>query len=303
MKRRPLPTGMRKGDATARASARRLLEARQRCGAARPAPADPRRPDDGRSKLAWSPILSLTDFVRVCCRPISSTPLNYNPLRDLVEQSIDFEVLRGRTVRSNCSCRATNVRTGKIKISPRKSPRMRLLASACLPTCSAPSRSTAKPIGTAATWKSGDLPLIYHCESAGRRDRPGQSDLRARRCHDGGKIMNRVNEISFNSSLMREMRAINFVTGLVTQKRVVDGEVKHVLVHSIADDEFMGALSPTSKYNADWDFLIYLKNEGRKCAGEWLAQNFAKLGVESSVDAEKVYRFESRLVGRTEGYG
>ena len=62
-----------------------------------------------------------------------------------------------------------------------------------------------------------------------------------------------------------------------------------MLVHSIADDGFMGALSPTSKYNADWDFLIYLRDEGRKCAGEWLAQNFAKLGVELSVDAEKVY--------------
>lgn len=52
----------------------------------------------------------------------------------------------------------------------------------------------------------------------------------------------------------------------------------------------MGALSPTSKYNADWDFLIFLRDQDRKCAGDWLAQNFAKLGVvESSVDAEMVY--------------
>jgi NTE family protein len=85
------------------------------------------------------------------------------------------------------------------------------------------------------------------------------------------------------------MRAVSFVTRLITQNRVVDGGLKPVLIHSIADDEFMGALSPTSKYNADWDFLIYLRDQGRKCAGNWLANNFVKLGVESSVDIDKMY--------------
>jgi NTE family protein len=88
---------------------------------------------------------------------------------------------------------------------------------------------------------------------------------------------------------MREMRAVSFVTKLITQNRVVDGGLKRVLIHSIADDEFMGALSPTSKYNADWDFLIFLRDQGRKCAGDWLAKNFVKLGVESSVDVDEVY--------------
>lgn len=46
----------------------------------------------------------------------------------------------------------------------------------------------------------------------------------------------------------------------------------------------MGALTPTSKYYAGWGFLIFLRDRGRKCAGKWLAQNFAKLSVESSVD-------------------
>ena len=101
--------------------------------------------------------------------------------------------------------------------------------------------------------------------------------------------MNRINEISFNSSLMREMRAVSFMTGLITQKRIVDGGLKRVLIHSIADDGFMSALTPTSKYNADWDFLVFLRDQGRKCAADWLAENFVKLGVESSVDAEKTY--------------
>jgi NTE family protein len=79
------------------------------------------------------------------------------------------------------------------------------------------------------------------------------------------------------------------VTDLIAQNRVVDGALKRMLIHSIADDEFMGALSPTSKYNADWDFLIFLRDQGRKCAGDWLAQNFAKLGVESSADIRTTY--------------
>ena len=133
------------------------------------------------------------------------------------------------------------------------------------------------------------FPLIYGCKSAdvvvvhinplSREEVPRSAD----------DILNRINEISFNSSLMREMRAVSFVTRLVTQKRVVDGGLKHVLVHSISDDGFMSALTPTSKYNADWDFLTFLRDQGRKCADAWLAKNFVKLGVESSVDLEKAY--------------
>ena len=94
----------------------------------------------------------------------------------------------------------------------------------------------------------------------------------------------------FTSSAMRaSTRAVSFVTKLITQKRIVDEELPHVLIHSISDDEFMGALSSTSKYNADWDFLIFLRDQGRKCAGDWLAKNFVKLGVESSVDVHTTY--------------
>jgi hypothetical protein len=62
--------------------------------------------------------------------------------------------------------------------------------------------------------------------------------------------LNRINEISFNSSLMREMRAVSFVTRLITQDRIIDNQLPRMLIHSIADDEFMGALSSTSKLNA-----------------------------------------------------
>lgn len=245
----------------------------------------------GDHRLSWSPIFSMIGFVTRVLSPYQFNPANYNPLRDVVEQSIDFEVLQRPDCPVKLFLSATNVRTGKVKIFTGKEITVdAVMASACLPTM-----FHAVEIDGEAYWDGGYMgnpaifPLIYNCESADivivhinplrREEVPRSAD----------DILNRINEISFNSSLMREMRAVSFVTRLVTQGRVVDGGLKHVLVHSISDDAFMGALTPTSKYNADWDFLTFLRDQGRKCADGWLAENFVKLGVESSVDAEKVY--------------
>lgn len=245
----------------------------------------------GDHKLSWTPIFSVIGFVTRLLSPYQFNPTNYNPLRDVVEQSIDFGVLQRPDCPVKLFLSATNVRTGKVKIFAGNEISVdAVMASACLPTM-----FHAVEIDGEAYWDGGYMgnpamfPLIYNCESADivivhinplfREEVPRSAD----------DILNRINEISFNSSLMREMRAISFLTRLVTQKRVVDGGLKHVLVHSISDDGFMSALTPTSKYNADWDFLIFLRDQGRKCADNWLAENFVKLGVESSVDAEKVY--------------
>ncbi len=133
------------------------------------------------------------------------------------------------------------------------------------------------------------FPLIYNCKTPDvvivhinplvRKQVPRTAD----------EISNRIDEISYNSSLMREMRAVSFVTRLVTQHRIVGEALPHVLIHSIADDAFMESLSPTSKSNADWDFLTFLRDHGRQCAGAWLAKNFDKIGFESSVDIDSVY--------------
>ena len=153
----------------------------------------------------------------------------------------------------------------------------------------------ARAIDGEAYWDGGYMgnpalfPLIYNCKSTDIVIVHINPLFRKEVPRAAGDILNRINEISFNSSLMREMRAVSFVTKLITQNRVVDAGLRQVLIHSIADDEFMGALSPTSKYNADWDFLVFLRDQGRKCADDWLARNFAKLGVESSIDIDKMY--------------
>jgi NTE family protein len=245
----------------------------------------------GDHKLVWSPIFSVIGFVTRVLSPYQFNPANYNPLRDVVEQSIDFDVLQRPDCPVKLFLSATNVRTGKVKIFSGKEISVdAVMASACLPTM-----FHAVEIDGEAYWDGGYMgnpaifPLIYGCESADIVIVHINPMLREEVPRSADDILNRINEISFNSSLMREMRAVSFVTRLVTQKRVIDGGLKHVLVHSIADDGFMNTLAPTSKYNADWDFLIFLRDQGRKCAGDWLAKNFVKLGVESSMDVEKAY--------------
>jgi NTE family protein len=186
---------------------------------------------------------------------------------------------------------ATNVRTGKVKVfAGQEISVSAVMASACLPTM-----FHAVDIDGEAYWDGGYMgnpalfPLIYNCKSADIVIVHINPLYRKELPYAAGDILNRINEISFNSSLMREMRAVSFVTGLVKQKRIVDHDIRQILMHSITDDELMEALSPTSKYNADWDFLIFLRDQGRKCANEWLASNFGKLGVESSVDIDSLY--------------
>ncbi len=245
----------------------------------------------GDHRLSWSPIFSLMGFVTRVLSPYQFNPADYNPLREIVAQSIDFEVLQRPDCPVKLFLSATNVRTGKVKVFAGSEISVAaVMASACLPTM-----FHAVEIDGEAYWDGGYMgnpamfPLIYNCESTDivivhinplfRPDVPRAA----------GDILNRINEISFNSSLMREMRAASFVTNLITQGRIVDGALPRVLIHSISDDAFMGALSPTSKYNADWEFLTFLRDQGRKCAGDWLAANLSKLGVESSVDIHGVY--------------
>jgi NTE family protein len=243
----------------------------------------------GDHKLAWSPVFSLIGFVTRVLSPYEFNPMDYNPLREVVEQSIDFDVLRRPDCPVKLFLSATNVRTGKVKIFAGKEiSASAVMASACLPTM-----FHAVEIDGEAYWDGGYMgnpalfPIIYNCKSTDivhinplfRNEVPRAAE----------DILNRINEISFNSTLMREMRAVSFVTKLITQGRIVGDELRRILIHSIAGDEFMSSLSAISKYNADWEFLTFLRDQGRKCADDWLEKNFTKLGVESSVDIEKMY--------------
>jgi NTE family protein len=240
--------------------------------------------------LENSPAHLFADVLSRMLSPYQLNPLNYNPLRQVLEAVIDFEQLSQSSV-IKLFLPATNVRTGKVKIfTGQEITADAVLASSCLPFF-----SQAVEIDGEAYWDGGYMgnpalfPLIYNCAF---RDilivhiDPINRDHVPTAAWD---IMNRVSEISFNSSLMREMRAIAFVSRLIEDGKLNDPEVKLVRIHAIEAGDVMQKLSVASKLNADWGFLLHLHAVGRECASAWLASEFAHVGLKSTVDIHERY--------------
>jgi NTE family protein len=245
----------------------------------------------GNRSLDNSPAFIVFDLISRLLSPYQFNPLNRNPLREVLLQSVDFDRLRSADCPVKLFLTATNVRTGKIKVFENDviCPE-RVLASGCLPFL-----FQAVEIDGEHYWDGGYMgnpamfPLIYGCDSRDVMIIHINPLERQELPTTAFEIMNRVNEISFNSSLMREMRAISFVTKLIDDNPKAIKSLKRMLVHAIAADEIMSGLGAASKLNGDWEFLVYLRDQGRDHADQWLSRNFDHLGRESTVDIRKEY--------------
>jgi NTE family protein len=245
----------------------------------------------GNSSLENSPPFVLFDLVTRLMSPYQFNPLDINPLRLVLQQSMDFEAIRSAKCRLKLNICATNVRTGKVKVfSNDEISCDAVMASACLPFL-----FRAVEIGEEAYWDGGYMgnpaifPIIYGCDAPDVLIVHINPILRPELPHTASEIMNRINEISFNSSLMREMRAIDFVTRLI-DSGLADGlNLKRMLVHAISADDIMLKLGVASKLNGDWDFLTSLRDAGRMRAEAWLAGNYDRIGKESTVDIHNSY--------------
>jgi len=233
------------------------------------------------------------EFMTHSFSPYEFNPLNLNPLRDVLMASVDFDALRRSDAVKLRLC-ATSVRTGKARIfSNAEITPDAVLASACLPLVFQAVEIDGEPY-----WDGGYIgnpaiyPLIYdssapdilvvHINPIVREEMPKRS----------AEILNRINEISFNSSLMREMRAIAFVTKLIDDnwlKPEMQGRLNRVFVHAIRSDDVLSAFSVSSKFNTEWDFLIQLRDLGRQAAEMWLAAHFKDVNERSSIDVRAEY--------------
>jgi len=245
----------------------------------------------GNWGLEGSPAFTLFDLATRLFSPYEFNPLNLNPLRAVLERTVDFAVLRDAAAPLKLYLSATNVRTGRIKVFDRSEICAdAVLASACLPFL-----FRAVEIGGEAYWDGGYMgnpaifPLIYGCGSADVVVVHINPTMRPDIPRTARDILNRVNEISFNSSLMREMRAIHFVTSLIDNGQVDGRHLKRMFVHAIAADEVMVSLGAQSKLNADAGFLRHLRDAGRRTAETWLASNWQHLGARSSLDIKAAY--------------
>jgi NTE family protein len=225
--------------------------------------------------------------------PYQFNPLNYNPLREILADIIDFKAIK------KCDCLklfvcATNVRTGDARIfNTHEITIDTILASAALPFL-----FQAVEIDGQAYWDGGYLgnpslwPLFYEAKSRDILLVHINAITSKNIPKTAADIHDRLNEITFNSALLKELRAIYFVQKLIKDdmlKSAYHKKYKNMLFHAIRADRALDGLGAASKLDTDWNFLLHLKDLGRKEAKKWLAKTYPKLGIEASVSIERDY--------------
>jgi len=240
--------------------------------------------------MDWSPTFAFFDVLTRLYSPYQTNPLNINPLRDVLLQSVDFERIR-KSDAIQLFVTATSVTTGQPKIfSHNELTADAVMASACLPFM-----FQAVEIEGDYYWDGGYMgnpsiwPLSYYCESSDIIIVEINPIVREEVPKDGKDIINRLNEISFNSSLVAEMRAINFVNKLIAAKHLQDKHYRSLNIHLVESAKEMVKMNASSKLNVSWEFFCYLHNLGRDAADRWLQKNFDFIGEKSSINIEQAF--------------
>ena len=238
--------------------------------------------------LEHTPAYVFIDVLSRIVSPYQLNPLDINPLRDLLNNTVDFERVRRQKVIKLFLC-ATNVRTCKVKVFPREEiAAEHVLASACLPFM-----MRAPEIDGEVYWDGGFMgnpaifPVIYGCDARDVVMVHLTPTERPEKPTNSRAILNRMQELAFNSSLMRELRVIAFVSQLIDEGKMPGG--KRMYMHLIEAEDVIRDLSGSSKMNGTWKFLTHLFEIGRQRADKWLDANYDRIGKENSVDLQAKY--------------
>jgi NTE family protein len=225
--------------------------------------------------------------------PYEFNPLNLNPLKDVLVRHVDVDALHTGCQQCGISLfvTATSVRTGQAKLFTDAELSIEaLMASACLPFV-----FQAIEIDGEAYWDGGYTgnpalyPLIYNTDAndillikinALHRDETPTRSM---------DIIDRLSEITFNTSLIGELRAIAFVKRLLSDQKLDPGRYKSLNMHMVADDDGLMPYNASSKFNSDWAFLQQLHDMGYAAADKWLVAHKGDVGVRSSLDVEGVF--------------
>jgi len=239
----------------------------------------------GRWTLDLSPAYVAMDLMARTLSPYDLNPLGLNPLRDILAERIDFDRLARAPIKVFIT--ATNVRTGRGRIFRNAEITANvLLASACLPTM-----FQAIEIDGEHYWDGGYAgnptltPLVRESDAhdtilvqINPRERPGPP----RTAND---ILNRLNEISFNSPLMKELRMIALLRQVADPGHGEGARWAGMRIHRIMSDK-LADFGASSKLNAEWEFVSLLKDEGRKSADAFLAAHGEDIGRHSTADID-----------------
>ena len=237
----------------------------------------------GQWTLKHSPMYQAAEMMSRIFSPYELNPANTHPLRDILAETVDFKALKTSPIRLFIT--ATNVRTGSghvfrnAEITPEV-----LLASGCLPNL-----FQAVEIDGEAYWDGGYAgnptitPLVRECESRDTILVQINPILRDEVPKSARDIINRLNEVSFNAPLLKEMRMIALLHQVADPGRGEGAKWAQMRMHRIATDR-VTELDSSSKKITEWRFLCGLRDEGRRTAEKFLATNAKHLGVRSSLD-------------------
>jgi NTE family protein len=239
----------------------------------------------GRWTLDYSPAFIALDLSARLFSPYDLNPAGANPLKGIIAACVDFERVASSPIRLFVT--ATNVHTGRGRVFRNADLTAGvLLASACLPTM-----FQAIEIDGTPYWDGGYAgnptitPLVIECSSSDTilvQVNPVERNETPRAAKE---ILNRLNEVSFNATLMKELKMISLLRRV---EQTANPEVKRwaeMRIHRIATAK-MTDLGYSSKLNAEWEFLSMLRSEGRRCADEFLNVHLDDLGQRSTLDLD-----------------
>jgi NTE family protein len=239
----------------------------------------------GRWTLDTSPAYVAMDLMSRMLSPYDLNPFGLDPLRDILADSIDFERLSRSPIKLFVT--ATKVRTGRGRIF--RNPEITadvLLASACLPTM-----FRAVEIDGEAYWDGGYAgnptitPLVRESDAHDTILVQINPTERADTPRSAAEIIDRLNEISFNSSLSKELRMIALLRQVADAGKGEGARWAQMRTHRIKSD-MLAQLGASSKLNAEWEFVALLRDEGRRAAGEFLDVHAEHLGKRSTADLD-----------------
>ena len=218
--------------------------------------------------------------------PYQFNPLNYNPLRDIVESEVDFDRVQAcRTMKLFIA--ATNVVSGHVEVfTGNRITLDSVMASACLPTL-----YKAVEIDGVPYWDGGYVgnpvltPFLTECVSQDLLIVQINPQHRIGTPHSSQEILDRLNEITFNASLVREIEAIQFVNWHLRSGELKHAGYREIFMHRIGGGAIAESWSAASKMNASWRFLQLLFEEGRAEAEAWLTASFDDIGVRDTMGA------------------
>jgi len=245
----------------------------------------------GNWSLDCSPGYIFFNFLTRISSPYELNPWRINPLADILEKVIDFERVR-LCEQTKVFISATNVETGRVQVfDPSKLTCDMVMASACLPYM-----FQAVEIDGVPYWDGGFMgnPVLFPFYDANSCEdivivqiNPIERKGAPRTARD---ILNRMNEITFNGSLLKELRSVDFVRRLIEDGKLDPRHYKQLNLHVIESQDRLANLGASSKLNAEWAFLRHLFEIGRKAADNFIDRHFDDIGERSTVDIRAMFQ-------------